>query len=128
MLTEWSRHITQTANWNGFEVVSKRVKYIHNPDNAYGFEKKCDLDVEMAIDMIQEHEKYDTIVLFSGDGDLMRAMKYLHVKHKKNAIVIGVRNHIGREIFDSKNEGIISTILFADDFEYRLNLDRHKKR
>ncbi len=128
MLTEWSRHITQTANWNGFEVVSKRVKYIHNPDNAYGFEKKCDLDVEMAIDMIQEHEKYDTIVLFSGDGDLMRAMKYLHVKHKKNAIVIGARNHIGREIFDSKNEGIISTILFADDFEYRLNLDRHKKR
>ena len=70
MLTEWSGHITQTANWNGFEVVSKRVKYIHNPDNAYGFEKKCDLDVEMAIDMIQEHEKYDTIVLFQETATL----------------------------------------------------------
>ena len=42
---------------NGFEVVEKRVKYIHSPENLHGFEKKCDLDVEMAVDLMQERDQ-----------------------------------------------------------------------
>lgn len=123
----WSENILSSAKWSGFEVVTKRVKYIHSPDNKFGFEKKCDLDVEMAVDLIKERENYDTIILFSGDGDLMYAIKYLKEEYNKTCFVFGARGHIGREIFDMKNEGIVSNVLFADDFEYRLNMDRFRK-
>jgi hypothetical protein len=33
---------------------------------VYGFEKKCDLDIEMAVDLIKERDNYDTAVMFSG--------------------------------------------------------------
>lgn len=127
-LTDWSKYILRTADLNGFEVVEKRVKYIHNPDNVCGFEKKCDLDVEMAVDLIRECDNYDTAVLFSGDGDLIAALRYLKEKYKKQAIIISARGHIGREIIDANREGIIEEILWADDFEYRLNMDRFIKR
>lgn len=122
----WSKAALDKANMSKFEVVTKRVKYIHNLNNKYGFEKKCDLDVEMAVDLIKERNNYDTIVLFSGDGDLMYAVKYLHEEYGKGCIVFGARGHIGREIFDAENEGVVSEVLFADDFEYRLSLDRFR--
>ena len=123
-LAEWSRLILEKAEMGGFEVIRKRVKYIYSSDNKYGFEKKCDLDVEMAIDLVKERDNYDTIILFSGDGDLMYAMKYLHEEYKKECYVFGARDHVGREVFDAKNEGIVKDILFAEDFEYRISFER----
>jgi len=123
----WSKAILDKAEMNRFEVVTKRVKYIHSQDNKYGFEKKCDLDVEMAVDLIRERDNYDKIILFSGDGDLMYAIRYLREVYGKSCIVFGARGHIGREIFDAKNDGIVEKVLFADDFEYRLNRDRFRK-
>ncbi len=123
-IIEWSRVILDKARMNRFEVVDKRVKYIHNPNNKLGFDKKCDLDVEITIDLIKERGNYDTIVLFSGDGDLMYAIRYLKEVYEKSCIVFGARDHIGREIFDAKNDGVINDIFYAEDFEYRLNMSR----
>lgn len=119
-LIEWSRLILEKADWNKFEIVTKRVKYIRSANSAFGFEKKCDLDVEMAVDLIKYREAYDTVVLFSGDGDLMHAVRYLKDEFKKSCIVIGARDHIGREVFDAEKEGYVEKILFAQDLEYRL--------
>lgn len=119
-LLDWSRAILEKAQWNRFEVVTKRVKYIHSSDNKYGFEKKCDLDVEMAIDLVKYRDAYDTVVLFSGDGDLMYAIRYLKEEYGKSCIVVGARDHIGREVFDARTEGYIEAIIFAQDLEYRL--------
>jgi len=127
-LTEWSRYMLRTADLNGFQVVDKRVKYIHSIQNVHGFEKKCDLDVEMAVDLIRERANYDTIVLFSGDGDLVTALRYLKEEYGKRAIVMSARGHIGREVIDAKRDGTIEEILYADDFEYRLNMDRRHAR
>lgn len=111
---------------NRLEVVTKRVKYIHSSSNKYGFEKKCDLDVEMAIDLVKLRDDYDTIIIFSGDGDLMYAVQYLHEVYKKECFVFGARGHVGREIYDAKSEGLIKEVLYADDFEYRLNDSRFR--
>ena len=127
-LTDWSRYMLRTADLNGFEVINKRVKYIHSHDNVYGFEKKCDLDVEIAVDLIRERDNYDTIVLFSGDGDLITVIKYLKEEYGKQTIIMGARGHTGREIIDAKRDGIVDEILYADDFEYRLNMDRFRKK
>jgi len=123
-LSKWSEYIFNTAKANGFEVINKRVKYIHAKDSQYGFEKKCDLDVEMAIDLIEERDNYDIIIIFSGDGDLMRSIQYLKKYYNKQCIVISARGHIGREVIDAKNNGFVLKILFVEDFEYRLNLNR----
>jgi uncharacterized LabA/DUF88 family protein len=124
--TPWSDGLLKRAEANGMEVVKKRVKYIHSQDNHNGFEKKCDLDVEMTIDLIRERDNYDTIVLFSGDGDLAYAVNYLYEEYGKTCIVFGARDHVGREIFDAKAAGSITDVLFAEDFEYRLSKDRKK--
>lgn len=127
-LSHWSKYILETARNNGFEVVDKRVKYIHSTNNIHGFEKKCDLDVEMAVDLIEERDNYDNIILFSGDGDLMRAIKYLKKSYNKNCVVMSARGHIGREVLDAKINGVVDKILFAEDFEYRLNMNRFKTK
>ncbi|MEO7905125.1 MAG: NYN domain-containing protein [Candidatus Saccharimonadales bacterium] len=119
-LVEFSRSILEQADAHSLQVVQKRVKYIHSQANVNGFEKKCDLDVEMTVDLIRERDNYDTIVLFSGDGDLAYAVNYLHNEYGKECIVFGARDHVGREIFDAKNSGSISHIFFAEDFESRL--------
>lgn len=124
VMIEWSRAILQKATMNRFEVITKRVKYIHDSNNQSGFEKKCDLDVEMTVDLIKEQNSYDTIVLFSGDGDLMYAIRYLKEYCQKSCIVFGARDHIGREVFDAKTAGTVEEIFYAEDFEYRLSKDR----
>ena len=126
-IVEWSKSILEKAKMNRFKVVDKRVKYIHNLNNKFGFDKKCDFDVDMAIDLIKEQDNYDTIVLFSGDGDIMCAIRYLKEKYNKSCIVFGARDHIGREVFDAKADGIIDDIFYAEDFEYRLNMRRFRR-
>jgi len=126
-LVEWSRSILERADAYSLEVISKRVKYIHSRNNRTGYEKKCDLDVEMTVDLIRERDNYDTIVLFSGDGDLAYAINYLHDEYGKKCIVFGARDHVGREIFDAKDEGAVTHVLFAEDFESRLNRNRIRR-
>lgn len=127
VLDPWSKGMLNRAKINGLDVVTKRVKYIRSADNVHGYEKKCDLDVEMAIDLVKERDNYDTIVLFSGDGDMAYALKYLKESYNKQSYVFGARDHVGREIIDAKNNGIVNEIFYAEDFEYRLNMYRHKK-
>jgi uncharacterized LabA/DUF88 family protein len=128
ILTAWSDYILRSAGSNGFEVRDKRVKYIYNANNIHKYEKKCDLDVDMAIDLVRERDNYDTIVLFSGDGDLVTALRYLNETYGKKSIVVSARGHIGKEVIDANREGIIEEILWADDFEYRLNMGRFARK
>lgn len=123
-LSEWSRSVFERADMNRLEVVKKRVKYIRSQNNMAGYEKKCDLDVEMAVDLIKERDNYDTIIIFSGDGDLMCAVKYLFENYNKKCIIFGARGHVGREVVDALNTGYVEKILYAEDFEYRLNKSR----
>ena len=124
-LVEWSRSKLEMATWNKFEVVTKRVKYMRRAGEL-DYDKKCDLDVEMAVDLIRLHDTYDHIVLLSGDGDLMYAVRYLKDTYGKSCVVFGARDHIGREVFDAKTEGIIDAVCYAEDFEYRLR-DRYSR-
>lgn len=127
-LLPWSRSILDKARMNRFELVTKRVKYIHSADNVHGYEMKCDLDVEMAVDLIREREGYDSIVVFSGDGDLAYVLEYLHSEYGKEAYVFGARGHFGREIIDAKNRGTVREVFYAEDFEYRLSVQRRNNR
>lgn len=123
-LTEWSRMILEKSKMSGFENITKRVKYIRDENYKTGFIKKCDMDLTMGIDLIKEEKNYDNIILFSGDGDLATALEYVSKFYKKRSFVFGARDHIGSEMFDAQKRGIVDKILYAEDFEYRLNRDR----
>lgn len=127
-LLPWSKSMLEKAQMNNFEVMTKRVKYMPNPNNPRGMEVKCDLDVEMTVDLIRERDSYDTIILFSGDGDMAYALKYLYEEFDKKSMVFACRDFVGREIRDAKDAGIVSNLLFAEDFEYRLSYQRRFTR
>lgn len=128
-LNAWSKLILEKARNYGFDVITKRVKYVLDSNYKEGFAIKCDFDIQIAIDLIKEIDNYDKIILFSGDGDFACLLRYLKEKHNKNSIVFGARNHVGAEIFDLRSDGIIDAddLLYAEDFEYRLNFDRFKR-
>jgi len=110
---------------NHKQIISKRVKYIPDVKYKTGYIKKCNLDIEMAVDLIREKDNFDTAVIFSGDGDLAYVCRYLHEKFNKTIYIFGARDHIGKELIDAKNANVIKEILFVEDFEYRLNLNRN---
>lgn len=123
-LLPWSDKILTSAEYNGFEIVSKRVKYIPDVKYETGFIKKCNLDIEMALDLIKEVANYDKVILFSGDGDLACIIEHLNTIYSKEFYVFCARGHLGKELIDAKNAKLVKEILFIEDFEYRLNLDR----
>lgn len=126
ILTMWSERIMNKAKMNNFEIITKRVKYIKDENYKEGYVKKCDLDVEMAVDLIKEKDNYDNIIIFSGDGDLSYVLKYLKREFNKTSYVFTARNHLGKELVDCQKDKIIEKIIFVEDFEYRLNMNRFR--
>lgn len=94
-LEHWSQMILDGARYNNLTVVTKRVKYIHDGGREI---KKANLDVEMTLDLIKMRRSYDHIVLFSGDGDMAYALKYVVGTYQKTACVFGARDSVGSEL------------------------------
>ena len=123
-LLPWSNTILNNARYSGFELITKRVKYIPDSKYATGYLKKCNLDIEMGVDLLQEIANYDTAIIFSGDGDMAYLCKYLHKTFRKKIYIFGARDHVGKELIDGKKDKFVKDIIFVEDFEYRLNLHR----
>lgn len=123
-ISPWSERILRQAQYSGFEIISKRVKYIPDAKYETGYIKKCNLDIEMAVDLIKERDNYDTAIIFSGDGDLAYVCDYINHEFNKTIYIFGARDHVGKELIDCKRNGVVKDILFVEDFEYRLNLRR----
>ena len=68
-------------------------------------ELKCNFDVEMTMDMLDDTEKLTAVMLFSGDSDLKEPLERLKVKNKKIGIV-GVRGIVAGELHNIKDKYI----------------------
>jgi len=53
----------------GIQVITKEVKTVTD-EKLSNFEK-CNFDVGMAIDAVDAGDRYDTLILFSGDSDFV---------------------------------------------------------
>ncbi|MBN2198140.1 NYN domain-containing protein [Candidatus Wolfebacteria bacterium] len=60
-------------------------------------EPKCNFDVEMTMDMLDDTEKLTAVMLFSGDSDMRAPLERLRVKGKKIGVV-GVRGIVAGEL------------------------------
>jgi uncharacterized LabA/DUF88 family protein len=68
-------------------------------------EPKCNFDVEMTMDILDDAEKVTAIMLFSGDSDLIAPLERLKVKGKRIGIV-GVRDMVAGELHGIKDKYI----------------------
>lgn len=66
-------------------------------------EPKCNFDVEMSMDILDDADKVSAIILFSGDSDMVGPLERLRVKGKK-VVVCGVRNKVATELHRVKNK------------------------
>lgn len=90
--------------------------------------RKCDFDAEIARDLILEIDKYENLILFSGDGDFASTVKYLIEKRQKRIFVIypdgsfGESDYIDNGLIE-KNEIVINN---KNRFKYRKNFIPHR--
>ncbi|MEK7083763.1 MAG: NYN domain-containing protein [Patescibacteria group bacterium] len=82
---------------HGYIVRSKPLKKITGKNGV--FVQKGNLDIELAFEMVELADQYDTAVLMSGDSDFAVALD--RVKNKgKRVIVISTRGRISRELIE----------------------------
>ena len=82
---------------NGYIVRTKVVKKIKNRG---GIERwKSNLDIELAFEMVDVKDKYDTAVLISGDSDFSTPIDRIKQAGKR-IIVMSTRGHIARELLE----------------------------
>lgn len=68
-------------------------------------EPKCNFDVEMAMDMLDDAGKFAAALLFSGDSDLKTPLERLKVQGK-HVGVVGVRGKVASELYQIKDKYI----------------------
>jgi uncharacterized LabA/DUF88 family protein len=82
---------------NGYEVRTKEVKQIRLAKDRY--EWKSNLDVELALDMVEMTSEYDTAILMSGDSDFAAALDRVKKKGKW-VIVMSTRGRVAKELLE----------------------------
>lgn len=68
-------------------------------------EPKCNFDVEMTMDMLDDVEKMTALLLFSGDSDMLKPLERLKIKGKRIGVV-GVRGKVAEELHKIKDKYI----------------------
>jgi len=82
----------------GFVVRKKELKRISIiAENGEGIEEKGNMDVEIAIDALHNVDKYNIVVLFSGDSDFLALVSYLRRASKK-VYIFSSKNNISEEL------------------------------
>ena len=90
--------------WTGYTVRTKAVKRWIDPDTDES-SYKCNLDIEMVVDIFNTASLYDVAVIFTGDGDFGRAVELLRSKGKR-IIACSVTDMISYELANAVDQYI----------------------
>ena len=83
------RPLVDWLDYNGFTVVTKPVKRF---TDAQGHSRiKGNMDIEIAVDMMELAPRLDHIFLFSGDGDFRRLVEAIQAKGVRVTVVSTTR-------------------------------------
>lgn len=88
----------------GYTVRRKPLKRIIDEESGKSIEKS-NLDIEIAIDMLNTAERYDKAILLSGDGDFERVIELLRTKGKE-IVVVSTKGIIARELINAADRYI----------------------
>ncbi|MBI1265171.1 MAG: NYN domain-containing protein [Alphaproteobacteria bacterium] len=79
------RPLIDWLDYNGFKIVSKAAK--EYSDDTGRRRIKGDMDVELAVDMMEASSYLDHIVLFSGDGDFRKVVEAVQRRGVRVSVV-----------------------------------------
>ncbi|HEB79527.1 MAG TPA: NYN domain-containing protein [Rhodospirillales bacterium] len=86
------RPLVDWLDYNGYTMITKPTKEF--TDTATGRRKiKGNMDIELAIDVMEMSNHLDHIVLFSGDGDFRRLVEAVQRKGVRVTAVSTMRSH-----------------------------------
>ncbi len=86
------RPLVDWLDYNGYTMVTKPAKEF--TDATTGKRKiKGNMDIELAIDMLEMADKLDHIVLFSGDGDFRRLVEAVQRRGVRVAVVSTIKSN-----------------------------------
>jgi uncharacterized LabA/DUF88 family protein len=104
----------------GLRVITKPVKYL--PKKAENGEivyiRKCDFDLEIGLDCFENIDKFDSFIVFSGDGDFATLYERL-IKRNKQVIVVYMYGRLGREVWQIKRGIFKASIVKLDANVYK---------
>ncbi len=84
------RPLVDWLDYNGYTLVTKPTKEF---TDAAGRRKiKGNMDIELAIDMLEMADKLDHVVLFSGDGDFRRLIETVQMRGCRVTVISTVRS------------------------------------
>jgi len=126
------RPLVDWLDYNGFAVVTKPLKEF---TDAQGRKRvKGNMDIELAIDVMEMAPHLDHIVLFSGDGDFRRLVEAVQRKGVRVTVVSTVRSQppmVADELRRQADEFIDLTQLMArigrDPGERPVRSDNHRR-
>src|SRR4029453_2765206 len=85
------RPLVDWLDYNGYRLVTKPGRgYV---DNQGRKRWRGDMDVEIAVDMLEMAEHADHMVLFSGDGDFRRLVEAVQRRGSRVPVVSPVKSH-----------------------------------
>ena len=86
------RPLVDWLDYNGYTMITKPTKEF--TDSATGRRKiKGNMDIELAIDVMEMSVHLDHIVIFSGDGDFRRLVEAVQRKGVRVTVVSTMRSH-----------------------------------
>ncbi len=77
--------------------------------------RKCDFDVEIALDVFDNLNNFDAFLLFSGDGDYAPLIEYC-LRKRKQAVVVALPGSLGKEYLAISRRPYICNIKKLRDF------------
>jgi len=84
------RPLVDWLDYNGYTMVTKPAKEFTDPSGRRKI--KGNMDIELAIDVMEMLEHLDHIVLFSGDGDFRRLVEAAQRKGRRVSVVSTIRS------------------------------------
>lgn len=84
------RPLIDWLDYNGYTMVTKPTKEF--TDSSGRRKIKGNMDIELAIDVMEMAEKLDHVVLFSGDGDFRRLVEAVQRKGVRVTVVSTIRS------------------------------------
>lgn len=83
------RPLADWLDYNGFNVVTKPAKEYTDPSGRRRI--RGDMDIELAVDMLELSAHVDHIILFSGDGDFRRLVEAVQRKGPRVSVVSSIK-------------------------------------
>jgi uncharacterized LabA/DUF88 family protein len=84
------RPLIDWLDYNGYTMVTKPAKEF--TDHAGRRKIKGNMDIELAIDMMELADRVDHVVLFSGDGDFRRLLESVQRRGVRVTVVSSIRS------------------------------------